>query len=87
MRWSLFAAAVGALKVLVYADDGLQERPPHRSLDCPVCDATGFPPVQALVLAPAQQALSYALQPIAAAQIAARTGAPLPARGPPNFSW
>ena len=28
MRWSLFAAAVGALKVLVYADDGLQERPP-----------------------------------------------------------
>ena len=52
-----------------------------------MCDATGFPPVQALVLAPAQQALSYALQPIAAAQIAVRTGAPLPTRGPPNFSW
>ena len=82
----LICSGSGAMKVLVYTDDGLQELPAHHSLDCPLCAATGLPPAHASVLAPAQLALSYALQTIAAAHIAPRIGAPLPARGPPNFS-
>lgn len=82
----LVCSGSGAMKVLVYTDDGLQEQPAHHNQDCPLCAATGLPPAQDLVLAPAQQALSYALQPVAAAQTASRIGAPLPARGPPNLS-
>ena len=82
----LICSGSGAMKVLVYTDDGLQVQNQHNSLDCPLCAATGLPPAQSLVLAPAQEALFYALQPVAAARIASRVGAPLPARGPPNPS-
>ena len=82
----LICSGSGAMKVLVYTDDGLQEQNQHSSLDCPLCAATGLPPAQSLVLAPAQEALFYASQPVAAARIDSRVGAPLPARGPPNPS-
>ena len=65
----LVCSGSGAMKVLGYTDDGLQELPAQHAL-----------------LAPAQLALSYALQGNEAAHIASRIGAPLPARGPPNLS-
>ena len=82
----LVCSGSGAMKVLVYTDDGLQELPAQHSLDCPLCGATSLPPAQHALLAPAQLALSYALQGNEAAHIASRIGAPLPARGPPNLS-
>jgi hypothetical protein len=54
------------------------------SLDCPLCTVLGAPPAALAVAVAPPQPLSYALQPIAAAHIAARIGAPLPARGPPQ---
>ena len=82
----LICTGSGAMKVLVYTDEGLQEHNTQHSLDCPLCAATGAPQPQHLLLANMRQALAYALQSAVAVQIAARIGAPLPARGPPKFS-
>ena len=58
-------------------------RPSH--FDCPLCLQLDAPPpaLPAYARPPLPQPLRHALQPIPAARIAAITGAPLPARGPP----
>ncbi|MBK6651970.1 MAG: DUF2946 domain-containing protein [Betaproteobacteria bacterium] len=79
----LICSGTGVMKVLVKTDDGVKEASAH-TLDCPLC-ATMFAPAPmntGRVSAPSP--LSYALQPFPAARIAALTGAPLPARGPPS---
>ena len=78
----LICSGNGVMKVLVKTDDGAQEVNSH-TLDCPLCANLGapLPPTGASVTEP--HPLSYALQTIPAAHIAALTGAPLPARGPP----
>lgn len=82
----LVCSASGEVKVVVGGDDGAQAHGGH-TLDCPLCVHFGdAAPPSAVSALPVLQPLAHALGPIAAAHIAARTAAPLPARGPPNFS-
>ncbi len=77
--------AAGSAKLVVVQDDGsgLRELGQH-GLDCALCLAAGAPPPVVVALAvPMEQPLAHALRPVEAARIAALTGAPLPARGPP----
>lgn len=81
----LVCTASGDVKLVAAGDDGAQVQRGH-TLDCPLCvhfGAAAPPPVAAASL---PQPLAHALKPIAAAHIAARTAAPLPARGPPYLS-
>lgn len=83
----LICSGAGEVKLLVLTEDGAQEQR-SQLLDCPLCVHLGgaAPPPEPPRLLPALQPLAHALRPIAAAHIAARTAAPLPARGPPVFS-
>ncbi len=81
----LVCTGTGAMKVLVKADDGSTREMAGSTLDCPLCASVSAPPpVVGPYVAPTQP-LAYALQSIPAAHIAARTAAPLPARGPPTL--
>jgi hypothetical protein len=82
----LICSGSGIMKVLVKNADGSSTEVVARMLDCPMCATLAAPPpVQKNLPQPAQP-LGHALQPIPAAHIAAITGAPPPARGPPAFS-
>ena len=82
----LVCTGVGAMKVLVKADDGSTRELTPSAMDCPLCVLASAPPpvVQVQVAPPCP--LAFALQSIPSAHIAARTAAPLPARGPPQHS-
>jgi hypothetical protein len=78
----------GNMKWVAISDEGQNNdsSPTFSSgkMDCPLC-MTVVPPPDPTAHTPATQiGLSYALRPIPAAHIAARTAAPLPARGPPT---
>lgn len=81
----LICATGGAMKLIVKNADGTAQERGH-TLDCPLCATVAAPPpaLTPVVLAPSP--LAHALQPVAAAHIAARTAAPLPPRGPPALS-
>jgi len=80
----LVCSGSGAMKLLVKSDDGKQASVGH-TLDCPLCATVGAPPPAIVQATEPIQPLSYALQPLPAAHIAALTAAPLPARGPPSL--
>ncbi|QDL39263.1 DUF2946 family protein [Rhodoferax sediminis] len=80
----LVCSGAGTVKLLIKTDDGGSVG--DHTLHCPLCASLGAPPPRLRVAAEPFQPLSYVLQPIAAAHIAALTAAPLPARGPPVFS-
>jgi hypothetical protein len=75
----------GVMKLVIHGDDVAGETYSHTQ-DCSLCGTVGAPPPVAINLPALPQPLAYALQSIPAARIAALTGAPLPARGPPTFS-
>jgi len=81
----LVCASGGAMKLIVKSDDGSQA-PASHTLDCPLCATVGAPPPLAQPTATLPDVLAHVLLPIAAAHIAGRTAAPLPARGPPTLS-
>jgi len=81
----LICTSAGATKLLVKTDEGVKEVSGH-TLDCPLCITLSAPPPVARLRAEPAQPLGYVLQSIPAAHVAARTAAPLPARGPPVFS-
>jgi len=81
----LVCSGSGAMKVLVQSDDGSTTELASNSMDCPLCAPMGAPPPVARVVVESAQPLAYALQSIPSAHIAARTAAPLPARGPPTL--
>ena len=83
----LICSSAGDVKFIVLGDDGTAEQR-SQMLDCPLCVHLGgaAPPPAPLRLVQAPQPLAHALRPLVAAHIAARTAAPLPARGPPSFS-
>ena len=82
----LICSGSGVMKVLVKNADGSSTEVASRMLDCPLCATVSAPPPAAKTVALPAQPLAYALQPIPAAHIAARTNVPPPARGPPAFS-
>ena len=53
------------------------------TMDCPLCAAIGAPPPVFNTSLTQPSPLAHAMQPIAAAHIAAITAPPLPSRGPP----
>jgi hypothetical protein len=77
----LLCTGTGAMKLLVKDADG-NPAPTGHSLDCPLCGAASAPPPVARTSEPAIEAAApptgVAVRPMAAA-----TGAPMPARGPP----
>lgn len=79
----LVCTGAGVMKVLVTSDDGSTTEVVRNSMDCPLCAPVAPPPPLAQAAVEPFQPLSYALQGIPSAHIAARTAAPLPARGPP----
>lgn len=80
----LVCSGSGAMKVLVQSDDGSTTELASNAMDCPLCAPMGAPPPMANMAVQPAQPLAYALQSIPSAHIAARTAAPLPARGPPT---
>ncbi len=79
----LVCTGSGAMKVLVQADDGSTTEVVSGHVDCPLCATLSAPPPVVRLSAEPTQPLAYALQAIPSAHIAARTAAPLSARGPP----
>lgn len=78
----LVCAGSGAIKLLVHSDEGAHEIPSH-TLDCPLCVQTGAPPSLSVGAPATPRALDYGPRMLPASHTAARTAAPLPARGPP----
>jgi hypothetical protein len=81
----LICSGAGVMKLLVNTDDGSQPLTSH-TLDCPLCANLSAPPPVARLQVEPVQPLGHVLQSIPAARIAALTGAPPPARGPPISS-
>ncbi|MCZ8253323.1 MAG: hypothetical protein O9318_12700 [Hylemonella sp.] len=81
----LICATGGAMKLIVKSADGTAQERGH-TLDCPLCATVAAPPPVLTTVVVAPSSLAHALQPVAAAHIAARTAAPLPPRGPPSLS-
>ncbi len=81
----LICTGAGAMKVLIATEDGSITEMGSSSMDCPLCATAGAPPPIAIGAVLPVQSLAYALQSIPSAHIAARTAAPLPARGPPQL--
>jgi hypothetical protein len=81
----LICSGSGAMKLLVKSDDGSATTTSSHTLDCPLCAQISAPPPVVKLHAEPAQPLAYALQSIPAAHTAARTAAPLPARGPPSL--
>jgi hypothetical protein len=79
----MVCTGTGVMKVLLQADDGSVSEVSSNTMDCPLCAPMVAPPPVAHLAAEPAQPLAYALQAIPSAHIAARTAAPLPARGPP----
>lgn len=82
----LVCTGAGVMKVLVKADDGSTTELGRSTMDCPLCALVAPPPVLVQAQVPPVSPLAYALQAVPSAHIAARTAAPLPARGPPIHS-
>jgi len=66
-------------------DGGLGVHASHH-LECALCTGVSGPLPSLPALPVSSDSLGYALQPFVAAEVAAATGAPLPARGPPSLS-
>ena len=82
----LVCTGAGAMKMLVKSTDGSTTELGRSTMDCPLCALVAPPPVLVQAQVPPVSPLAYALQAVPSAHIAARTAAPLPARGPPIHS-
>lgn len=81
----LICAGVGGMKLLQLGDDGSGDVM-VKTMDCPLCASASAPPPVAQAVTTPVPPLAYVTRGMAAAHIAALTGAALPARGPPAFS-
>jgi hypothetical protein len=79
----MVCTGTGVMKVLLQAEDGSTSEVVGNSMDCPLCASMVAPPPMDHWAVEPVQPLAFALQGIPSAHIAARTAAPLPARGPP----
>jgi hypothetical protein len=80
----LVCTSTGSMKLVAQGDDADVAATSH-TLDCPLCATLSAPPpaLNTLLTQPAPSSLAHALEPLAAAHIAAVTAPPLPSRGPP----
>ena len=77
----LVCTSTGSMKLVVQGDD--DQAASSHTLDCPLCAAITAPPPALNPSLTQPSPLAHALQPLAAAHIAAITAPPLPSRGPP----
>ena len=73
----------GGVAKIVSSDDADRADLTVHPMDCALCMAVGIPPTIVSSQFAKPSSLAHALQPIAAAHIAAATAPPLPSRGPP----
>jgi hypothetical protein len=78
----LVCSGAGVMKVLVKTDGSSPAVSSH-TLDCPLCATLSAPPPAMRQTAEPPQPLAHVQRAMPAARMAALTGAPLPARGPP----
>jgi hypothetical protein len=71
----------GIMKLVVQGDD--DNTASAKTMDCPLCMSITAPPSEFNATLTQPSPLAHAVQPIAAAHIAAITAPPLPSRGPP----
>jgi hypothetical protein len=79
----LVCTSAGSMKLVVQGDDEADAS--SHTLDCPLCASISAPPPVLNTTLTQPSPLAHAMQPIAAAHIAAITAPPLPSRGPPAF--
>jgi hypothetical protein len=78
----LVCTSAGSMKLVVQSDDeGVAAS--AQTMDCPLCVTITAPPSEFNTTLTQPSPLAHAVQPIAAAHIAAITAPPLPSRGPP----
>ncbi len=80
----LVCTSTGSMKLVVQGDKDVAGA--TLTLDCPLCAAISAPPPAFNQALTQPSPLAHALQPLAAAHIAAITAPPLPSRGPPQLS-
>jgi hypothetical protein len=73
----------GMMKLVVQGDD--DSAGSAKTMDCPLCTSMTAPPPEFNTTLTQPSPLAHAVQPIAAAHIAAITAPPLPSRGPPTL--
>ena len=77
----LVCSSTGSMKLVVQGDDDASAS--SHTLDCPLCASISVPPPAINTSLTQPSPLAHAMQPIAAAHMAAITAPPLPSRGPP----
>jgi hypothetical protein len=77
----MVCTGTGTMKLVVLGDDDATVS--SLTLDCPLCASVSAPPPALSAALTQPSPLAHAVQPIAAAHIAALTAPPLPSRGPP----
>ena len=81
----LICSGAGGMKLIQLGGDG-SANVAVKTMDCPLCASASAPPPVASSGATPVPPPAYLTRSMAAVHIAALTGAPLPARGPPAFS-
>ncbi len=77
----MVCTGTGMMKLVVQGDD--DSTASAKTMDCPLCMSITPPPPEFNTTLTQPSPLAHAVQPIAAAHIAALTAPPLPSRGPP----
>jgi len=77
----MVCTGTGVMKLVVQGDD--DSTASAKTMDCPLCMSMTAPPPEFNTTLTQPSPLAHALQPLAAAHIAAITAPPLPSRGPP----
>ena len=77
----LVCTSTGSMKLVVQGDDDVAAS--SLTMDCPLCASSSAPPPAVNTTLTQPSPLAPAMQPLAAAHIAALTAPPLPSRGPP----
>ena len=80
----MVCTGTGVMKLVVQGDD--DSTASAKTMDCPLCMSITPPPPEFNTTLTQPSPLAHAVQPIAAAHIAAITAPPLPSRGPPALS-
>ena len=79
----LVCTGTGSMKLVVQGDDDASAS--TQTMDCPLCMSIAAPPPALNTTLTQPSPLAHAMQPLAAAHIAALTAPPLPSRGPPEL--
>jgi hypothetical protein len=79
----MVCTGTGMMKLVVQGDD--DSAASAKTMDCPLCMSITAPAPEFNTTLTQPSPLAHAMQPIAAAHIAALTAPPLPSRGPPEL--